>query len=132
MEKVNSYDFGGKELQVSEVINDTLLGTIQGLNRDLGTPNDPYYNELKSFIDEVNDAELVLIDPNILARSSYDDMDLSGLSSNIPDYNPTLLQFVSTLQDIFKGDTTQFTTTESIGGTEYSFGDDYFCLTDSM
>ena len=132
MEQVNSYDFGGRELNVSEVITDELLGTIQGLNRDLGTPNDPYYNEFKSFVDEINSAELVLIDPNILSRSTYDDMDLSGISSAVSTFAQSLLMAIGGREPLYIGNITENSESMTIGGREYLFSDERMCETDGV
>lgn len=132
MEKITPYDFGGRELFVPEVVSDDLIGTIQGLNRTLGTPDDPYYPSYKSFIEEVRDADLVLIDTSILSRNSYDDLNLSGVSSNVQPFVDKCLMVANTLMTLFKGDVCQSTAQVVNYGKniDYYVTDEWFMQTD--
>lgn len=129
MNVVENFDFGGRELHVSETITDELLGTIQGLNRDLGTPNDPYYDEFRSFVSEINDVELVLIDPNILSKTSYEDMDLSGMSSNVNPFVELLMLAIGSKDPFYMGNIGEsYGEVINYSGTDYYFTDEWMSL----
>lgn len=131
MDKVTPYDFGGRELLVTEVVTDELLGTIQGLNRDLGTPNDPYYNEYRDFLEEVHDADLVLIDSSILTKNTYEDMDLSGISSNVKPFTGLFMLVKDSLDILFKCPIKESCAERAkYGDDEYFFSNEWFKLTD--
>ena len=77
-------DFGGANIDIQDVISDDLISRIKGLNPDLGVEGkDPLYDRYAQYRDEIENAELVIIDANSLNRSSIINLDLSGDYSGV-------------------------------------------------
>ena len=77
-------DFGGTQIDIQDVISDDLISRIKGLNPDLGVEGkDPLYKRYAQYRDEIENAELIIIDANSLNRSSIMNLDLSGDISGI-------------------------------------------------
>ena len=85
-------DFGGNQILAQDLISDDLICKIKGLNPDLGRPmdefgrGDPYYSRYAAYRDEIENAELIVIDANALNRSSVMNLDLSGDFSGIEQF----------------------------------------------
>lgn len=80
------FDIGGTAIDPQDILSDDLICKIKGLNPDLGVPGkDPFYERYASHRDEIENAELIVIDANALNRSSIMNLDLSGDTSGIDD-----------------------------------------------
>lgn len=79
------FDVGGMKLDMSDCLSDDLIGSIKGLNPVLGTRDDPLYDRYAQYRDEIENAELIIIDANVLNRSSIMNLDLSGDTSGVED-----------------------------------------------
>jgi hypothetical protein len=77
-------DFGGAPIDIQDIISDDVISKIKGLNPDLGVEGkDPLYDRYAQYRDEIENAELIIIDANSLNRSSIMNLDLSGDMSGI-------------------------------------------------
>ena len=80
------FDIGGTAIDPQDILSDDLIGKIKGLNPDLGVAGkDPFYDRYAAYRDEIENAELIIIDANTLNRSSIMNLDLSGDTSGIED-----------------------------------------------
>ena len=78
------FDIGGTAIDPQDILSDDLIGKIKGLNPDLGVAGkDPFYDRYAAYRDEIENAELIVIDANALNRSSVMNLDLSGDFSGI-------------------------------------------------
>lgn len=128
-------DFGGTQIDIQDVISDDLISRIKGLNPDLGVEGkDPLYKRYAQYRDEIENAELIIIDANSLNRSSIMNLDLSGDISGVEDLPSDYFQLKDdTLELAFGNDfgiddcgTNQYEGFEefsSFGDTEY----DMYC-----
>lgn len=104
-------DFGGESILQQDLISDDLICKIKGLNPNLGKPmdefgnGDPLYSRYAAYRDEIENAELIIIDANALNRSSIINLDLSNDASGIEDLPADYFQLVDdTLQIAFGAD----------------------------
>lgn len=80
------FDIGGTAIDPQDILSDDLICKIKGLNPDLGVPGkDPFYERYAAHRDEIENAELIVIDANALNRSSIMNLDLSGDISEVED-----------------------------------------------
>lgn len=80
------FDIGGTAIDPQDILSDDLIGKIKGLNPDLGVAGkDPFYDRYAAYRDEIENAELIIIDANTLNRSSIMNLDLSGDTAGIDD-----------------------------------------------
>lgn len=93
-------DFGGESILQQDLISDDLICKIKGLNPNLGRPmdefgnGDPLYSRYAAYRDEIENAELIVIDANALNRSSVMNLDLSSDVSGIDDLPSDYFQLV--------------------------------------
>jgi hypothetical protein len=74
-------DFGGTNIDIQDVISDDLISRIKGLNPDLGVAGkDPLYDRYAQYRDEIENAELIVIDANSLNRSSIMNIDYGNMT----------------------------------------------------
>ena len=74
-------DFGGTNIDIQDVISDDLISRIKGLNPDLGVSGkDPLYDRYAQYRDEIENAELIIIDANSLNRSSIMNIDYGNMT----------------------------------------------------
>lgn len=111
MTKEDPIDFGGEAILQQDLISDDLICKIKGLNPNLGKPmdefgnGDPLYSRYAAYRDEIENAELIVIDANALNRSSVMNLDLSGDTSGIDELPSDYFQLVDdTLQIAFGAD----------------------------
>lgn len=77
-------DFGGTPIDIQDVISDDVISRIKGLNPDLGVEGkDPLYDQYAKYRDQIENAELIIIDANSLNRSSIMNLDLAGDMSGV-------------------------------------------------
>lgn len=111
MIKETGIDFGGESILQQDLISDDLICKIKGLNPNLGRPmdefghGDPLYSRYEQYRDEIENAELIVIDANALNRSSIMNLDLSRDTSEIEELPSDYFQLVDdTLQIAFGND----------------------------
>lgn len=86
MTREEPMDFGGSPIDIQDCISDDLISRIKGLNPDLGVAGkDPLYEHYAQHRDEIENAELIIIDANSLNRSSIMNLDLFGDISGVQD-----------------------------------------------
>lgn len=88
------FDVGGMKLDLSDCLSDDLIGKIKGLNPELGSKSDPLYDRYAAYRDEIENAELIVIDANVLNRSSIMNLDLTGDTSGVHDLEPSFFQLI--------------------------------------
>lgn len=77
-------DFGGTAIDIQDVISDDVISRIKGLNPDLGVEGkDPLYPQYARYRNQIENAELIIIDANSLNRSSIMNLDLAGDMSGV-------------------------------------------------
>ena len=103
--KEMSMDFGGESILQQDLVSDDLICKIKGLNPNLGRPmdefgnGDPLYSRYAQYRDEIENAELVVIDANALNRSSIMNLDLTGDTTGIDELPSDYFQLIDdTLQ----------------------------------
>lgn len=80
------FDIGGTAIDPQDILSDDVICRIKGLNPNLGIEGkDPFYEHYAAHRDEIENAELIVIDANALNRSSIMNLDLSGDVSGIDD-----------------------------------------------
>lgn len=111
MVEESSMDFGGESILQQDLISDDLICKIKGLNPNLGRPmdefgnGDPLYSRYAAYRDEIENAELIVIDAAALNRSSIMNLDLSGDMSGIEELPSDYFQLRDdTLQIAFGSD----------------------------
>lgn len=68
---------GGVLINVKDIINDNLLDHVEGLNPNLGTATDEYYEKYRKFLDRIGSREFDIVRVEDIARNEYKDYDLS-------------------------------------------------------
>ncbi len=127
-------DFGGTQIDIQDVISDDLISRIKGLNPDLGVEGkDPLYKRYAQYRDEIENAELIIIDANSLNRSSIMNLDLSADISGVEDLPSDYFQLKEdTLELAFGADEFDIDdagTNPNKGFEEFSdFGETEYCL----
>lgn len=106
MTKEEPMDFGGSPIDIQDCISDDLISRIKGLNPDLGVAGkDPLYEHYAQHRDEIENAELIIIDANSLNRSSIMNLDLFGDISGVEDLPSNYFQLrEDTLEYAFGND----------------------------
>lgn len=105
MLKEEPFDIGGTRLDISDCITDDMIGRIKGLNAALGSKDDPLYERYAAYRDEIDHADLIIIDANSLNRSSIMNLDLSGDTSGVKELAADFFQLIEdTLQLAFGDD----------------------------
>lgn len=128
MEVENPVDFNGSDvISKYDILSDDLICKIKNLNPVLGSPEDPFYAKYEKYRDEMDNAELIIVDANALNRSSISSLDLSG-NEGCDDLPSNFFQFVvETLATAFgKDEFSSLDNTHNInpGFEEFSaFGD---------
>lgn len=93
MTREEPMDFGGSPIDIQDCISDDLISRIKGLNPDLGVAGkDPLYQHYAQHRDEIENAELIIIDANSLNRSSIMNLDLFGDISGVNDLTSDYFQ----------------------------------------
>jgi hypothetical protein len=86
LDEITIKDLGGAELDPSEMITDDIVAYVNNLDTTLGTKADPHYNDYKDFLNEINSAKILTIDPESIDTSHrFDDIDLTGDSEDVKD-----------------------------------------------
>lgn len=86
MTREEPMDFGGSPIDIQDCISDDLISRIKGLNPDLGVAGkDPLYDQYAQHRDEIENAELIIIDANSLNRSNIMNLDLFGDICDVAD-----------------------------------------------
>lgn len=95
MEAENPVDFNGSDvISKYDILSEDLICKIKNLNPVLGSPDDPYYPIYEKYRDEMDNAELIIVDANALNRSSVNNLDLSG-DNNADDLPSNFFQFIT-------------------------------------
>jgi len=93
-------DFGGEEILTQDFVSDDLICKIKGLNPNLGKPmdmfgnGDPLYERYQQHRNEIENAELIIIDANALNKSSIMNLNLANDSSAVEDLASDFFQLV--------------------------------------
>jgi hypothetical protein len=110
-------DFGGTSINIEDIISDDVISKIKGLNPDLGVEGkDPLYDRYAQYRDEIENAELIIIDANSLNRSSIMNLDLSGDMSGVEELPADYFQMRDDTLEFAFGDPFDI---NDIGGNEY-------------
>lgn len=137
MIKEEPMDFGGTPIDINDVISDDVICKIKGLNPDLGVEGrDPFYDKYSKHRDEIENAELIIIDANSLNRSSIMNLDLFGDIAGIEDLNADYFQLRDDSLELAYGidefDCDTGANEFDIFADEYSaFGDTEYCIESS-
>lgn len=117
------FDIGGTAIDPQDILSDDLICKIKGLNPDLGVPGkDPFYERYAAHRDEIENAELIVIDANALNRSSIMNLDLSGDTSGIDELASDYFQLrEDTLEPAFGDEFDYFDCEE--GNSDEGFGE---------
>ena len=124
MTREEPMDFGGSPIDIQDCISDDLISRIKGLNPDLGVAGkDPLYDQYAQHRDEIENAELIIIDANSLNRSSIMNLDLFGDIAEVEDLPSDYFQLRDdTLEYAFGADEFDYDWADN---TNEGFGD--FC-----
>lgn len=97
MNKLLIQGVGGAELDQREMITVELIGTVEGLNANLGVKGkDEYYTEFAAFMNEFENLNLAIIDSNAISGGRFDDIDLSGKEVPFKEPDEKYFQFEET------------------------------------
>lgn len=123
-------DFGGTAIDIQDVISDDVISRIKGLNPDLGIEGkDPLYDQYARYRNQIENAELIIIDANSLNRSSIMNLDLAGDMSGVEDLPANWFQLrEDTLELAFGCDDFGF---DDIGTNEYEGFEDFSAFGDT-
>ena len=117
LHELNITDLGGVQPDPAELYHEELIAWVNDLNPDLGTENDPFYNEYKAFKDEINNAKIITLDAEAYKPSNkYDEIDLSGEDKPIADLSALYMMFMGTILFTHQG----VTPYDLVSGDEYA------------
>lgn len=121
LEELTITDLGGHELDPAELYSDELISWVGNMNPDLGTQNDPYYNEYKTFFDEIKSAKIITLDADTYKQSNkFDQIDLTGESEEVEDIPDTaFMMFMGAILFTNIG-ATPFDNFQTLDGEKYS------------
>lgn len=123
-------DFGGTPIDIQDVISDDVISRIKGLNPDLGVEGkDPLYDQYAKYRDQIENAELIIIDANSLNRSSIMNLDLAGDMSGVEELPSDYFQLrEDTLEIAFGADEFGI---DDMGTNEYEGFENFSAFSDT-
>lgn len=83
LSEMNSTGINGVPVDLKTIVNDNLLSYVEGLNPNLGTAGDDYYDKFRQFIETIGSREFDIIQVNDIAANEYKTFDLQGDENNV-------------------------------------------------
>jgi hypothetical protein len=81
------------------MVSQELLSYLDSTNKILGTDKDPRFSEFKAFQDSIDAASIIKIDLSDISQGKFNDLDLTGVDSEIKDVDDTYLYGIEFADD---------------------------------
>lgn len=78
MQELFLKDSNQVEPEAADILSDELVTYLDGVNTTLGTKDDPRFGEYQDFLDSINEASILKIEPDQMSSGKYDGLDLTG------------------------------------------------------